>query len=171
MKEINKAIPKNAALKDILKLAPSCDCEDCRHGCKVGSGFLVEDVKKIAMFLKITEDELKEQYLEEVSLFNKKMLRPKHGRPYGKCVFFDDGCRIHAVKPLQCRISMGCKNGEELNIWFMLNYLIDPYDPESIRQFALYLESGGKTLEGGRLEEIVPDKKLLKKILSYEILK
>ena len=41
-------------------------------------------------------------------------------------------------------------------------------DAESVRQFAIYLKSGGKTLEGAKLENFVPDKERLKKILSFE---
>ena len=53
----------------------------------------------------------------------------------------------------------------------MLNYFVNKNDPESIRQFAAYLKSGGKTLPGGRLEDFIPDKKKLKKILNYDILR
>lgn len=53
----------------------------------------------------------------------------------------------------------------------MLNYLVNKDDPESIRQYSTYLKSGGKTIEGGKLEELVPDKEKLKKILSFEQLR
>lgn len=144
----------------------------------MGSGFLAEgDAQKLAAFLKISEEDCKKKYLEEVQLFNKIMYRPKIKRqrlfgkkPYGQCIFFDrnKGCTVHAAKPLQCKVAMGCKEyGEELMIWFMLNHIIDVDDPESIRQYAAYLKTGGKTLSGGTLEELVPDKEKLKKILEY----
>ena len=171
-------ITKDTPLKDILKLAPPCNCNACQQGCKTGSGFLAgDDIKNLSKHFNLTEEEFKEKYLEEVDLFNKKMYRPKilrNGKPYGKCIFFDPniGCTVHKVKPLQCKIAMGCKDyGEDLIAWFVLNHIIDPNDPESVRQFAQYLKSGGKTIEKGGLSDLVPDKQKLSKILSYEILK
>lgn len=169
-------ITRETSLKEILKFAPVCSCESCKHGCRVGSGILAKnDSRKIAKFLNLSEDILKKKYLEQVEMFNKVFFRPKilrQGKPYGKCIFFEDKCTIHKVKPLQCRITMGCKPyGEELSLWFMLNYIIDKDDAESIRQFALYLKSGGKTLRGGELKDFVPDRKVLNKILGYKILR
>lgn len=136
------------------------------------------DAKRLAKFLDVSESDLKKGFLEEIELFNKKLLRPRlireKGKPYGKCVFFDDkkGCTVHEVKPLECRTSIQCKDyGEELSIWFMLNHAVDPNDAESIRQYAKYIKSGGKLIPGASLEEIVPDKERLRKILSYEIMK
>ena len=159
---------------EILSLGHNC--RQCGHCCSHGSGFLVgEDAKEISKHLKITEEELKQKYLEEKELFNTKLLRPKlitKNKPYGKCIFLKDKiCSIHKVKPFQCRIGNCSEDGEELSIWFTLNYLVNRDDPESIRQYAAYLISGGKTLEGGQLEELVPDKEKLKKILSFERLK
>lgn len=169
-------LTKNTPAKDVLKLAHPCKCEACNNGCKYGSGFLAdEDIPKIAKHLEITEEVLKKEFLEEAEKFNTKKLRPKilrKGKPYGKCAFFNEeiGCRIHEAKPLECKISMGCKDyGEQLSLWFMLNHFVDETDAESIRQFAAYLKSGGKTLEGAGLEDFVPDKEKLRKILSYEM--
>ena len=138
------------------------------HGCSV--------CIKECQFNKFEYEELKKKFLEEVDKFNTKKYRPRILRkdvPYGKCIFFDEsnGCKIHAVKPLECRISMGCKPyGEQLSLWFMLNHFVNENDPESVRQFAAYLKSGGKTLEGAELENLVPDKRKLRKILSFETL-
>ena len=126
--------------------------------------------------MNITEKELKENYLEEVEKFNTKLFRPKilrKNNPYGKCIFFNEkiGCKIHEVKPLECKISMGCKPyGEQLSLWFVLNHFVNKQDPESIRQYAAYLKSGGKALQGAKLDELVPDKEKLRKILSFEML-
>lgn len=134
-----------------------------------------DDLKNIVRFLGVKEEEVKEKYLEEKELFNTRLLRPKlktNDKPYGKCVFlYDKKCKIHEVKPLQCKVGNCNEYGEELSIWFMLNYLINKDDPESIRQYAAYLKSGGKTIAGGKLEELVPDKEKLKKILNFEELK
>ena len=171
-------LTRSTPLKKVLELAPPCKCSACSHGCTMGSGFLVEsDIPKIAKFLNVSEEELKKQHLERVELFNKTMWRPKlerKNKPYGKCTFYGEkeGCKIHKVKPLQCKVSMGCKeHGEELNVWFVLNHIVNEHDPESIRQYAQYIEAGGKTIPGGTLKELVPNKKLLKKILEYKILK
>ena len=152
------------------------ECRQCAHCCSHGSGFLIgNDKKNIAEFLKITEKEFKEKYLEEKELFNTKLSRPKlktNDKPYGECVFLQDKkCKVHTVKPFQCRVGNCNEHGEELSQWFMLNYLVNKDDPESIRQYAAYLKSGGKTIPGGKLEELVPDKEKLKKILNFERLK
>ncbi|MBW2976340.1 YkgJ family cysteine cluster protein [Candidatus Woesearchaeota archaeon] len=172
-------LAKNTPLKEVLKLANPCKCEACTNGCRYGSGFLDgKDISKIAKYLGIAEDALKKEFLEEIEKFNTKKFRPKilrkGSKQYGNCIFFDEkrGCKIHEVKPLECRISMGCRPyGEKLSLWLMLNYFVDENDPESVRQFAAYLKSGGKTLEDAKLESLVPDEKKLRKILSFELLK
>lgn len=171
-------IKKNTPLREILKLVNDCDCKECESGCNFGSGiFIGREKERAAKFLGISEEELKKKYLEETEEFNKKFLRPRIKRgekPYGHCIFFHKKkkCTIHNTKPMQCRLSMSCKPyGEDLMVWFMLNYFIDKDDPESIRQFASYLKSGGKTLEGGQLNDFVPDNDKLKKILEFKILK
>ncbi|MBW2965815.1 hypothetical protein KY342_01785, partial [Candidatus Woesearchaeota archaeon] len=122
-----------------------------------------------------TEKELQEKYLEEKELFNTKLSRPKpktNNKPYGECAFLSDKkCKIHQVKPLQCKVGNCSEYGEELTVWFDLNYFVNEDDPQSIREWKLYLDSGGKTIKGGELKDLVPDKKILKKILSYEVLK
>lgn len=168
-------ITKATPLRVVLEIAK--ECEKCGHCCKFSSGALVDnDIKSIAEFLGIDEKTLIKDYLEEVEKFNTKRLRPKIIRgklPYGCCIFYDpkQGCKIHPVKPLECKVRNCGPYGEELSIWFMLNYWVNPNDPESIRQFSIYLKTGGKTIPGGTLEELVPNKKRLKKILSYEVLK
>ena len=172
-------ISKNTPLKEVIMLAPPCRCEACSHGCKYGSGLLAKGYeKKLASFLKISEKELKEKFLEETERFNTKLLKPKLVRKdkeaYGQCIFYDNerGCTVHDAKPLECKTSMGCRDyGEELSIWFMVNHAVNPNDPESIRQYAQYIKSGGKIISGASLQELVPDKNKLKRILNYEILK
>lgn len=166
-------IAKNTKLSDVLKIGEKCD--KCGHCCRHGAGALFgDDIKSIAKFLGITEDELREKHLEEIEKFNTKLHRPKtkkNSKPYGVCVFYNNGCTIQPVKPLECRTGNCSEHGEQLSLWFMLNHFVNPNDPESVRQYATYLKSGGKTLPGGELEEIVPDKKKLRKILSYEVLR
>lgn len=170
-------IRKDMPVSALLPLAPACKCDACSHGCTVGSGFLVdEDIPKLAQFLHISEEELKTSRLEEVEKFHTKRFRPrleKNQYGYGKCTFYDEkrGCTVHEAKPLHCRIAMGCKEyGEDLDKWFHLNHFVNADDPESIRQFASYLDAGGKTLPGGELKDIVPDPERLKRILAYTIM-
>jgi Fe-S-cluster containining protein len=168
-------ISTKTPLKDVMKLVE--DCKKCGHCCKYSSGHLVEgDMKKIAKFLGISEKKLKKDFLEENEKFNTKLHRPKLIRkgslPYGECVFYSEkeGCTIHPVKPLHCKIG-GCgKHGEDLHLWFTINYFVNADDPESIRQWATYLKTH-PTIPGGKLEELVPDKEKLKKILSFEVLR
>lgn len=175
MEKIN--LTKSTPVEEVLKLSNPCKCESCTVGCRHGSGFLVkEDIPRIAKFMGITEEVLKKDFLEEVEKFNTKKYRPKilrKNKPYGKCIFFDGeiGCKVHEVKPLECKISMGCKDfGENLSLWFMLNHFVNKDDAESVRQYASYLKTSGKTLRGAELKDLVPDKEKLKKILSLEIL-
>jgi len=172
-----KELAKDTHVNEVLKLTNPCKCEACTVGCRHGSGFLEDgDIPRLAKFMGITEEVLKKEFLEEVEKFNTKRFRPKilrKDKPYGKCIFFDEniGCKVHEAKPLECKISMGCKSfGEDLSLWFMLNHFVNKDDAESIRQFASYLKSGGKTLDGASLNDLVPDKEKLRKILSLEIL-
>ena len=175
-KNRNVKLIKNSPVNEVLKLAHPCKCEACTVGCRHGSGFLAdEEIPRLAKFMNISEEVLKKEFLEEIEKFNTKKYRPKiirKNRPYGKCIFFDEeiGCRVHEAKPLECKVSMGCKPyGEQLSLWFMLNHFVNKDDAESVRQYASYLKSGGKTLEGAELKDLVPDKEKLRKILELEI--
>ena len=167
---ISKKTPK----EKILELGD--ECKMCGNCCKYSSGYLAEDdMIKIARFMRITVDELKEKFLEEKDAFNTKVWKPKQlkgSKPYGKCIFYNEqvGCTIHEVKPLHCRIGNCNIYGEQLNQWFMLNYLVNPDDPESIRQWRIFLTQN-EPIPGGSLNELVPDKEKLKMILNYEVLR
>jgi len=151
------------------------DCKKCGHCCSHGTGMLIpEDIPRIARLLGISEDELKERCLEEVEMFNTKAWKPRTAKkPFGKCVFLakSNECSIHVAKPFQCVI-MNCRHDAEQAVqWFYLNYLVNPGDPESVRQWASYLKHKEWVIEGGNLQELVPDEERLKKILSYDIVK
>ncbi len=164
-------IKKETPLQVVKKLGEPC--ERCGHCCQYSSGFLAgDDVRRISGYLGIGEDELKKRFLEKSEKFNTHRYRPKlirDGKPYGRCIFYENGCKIHAVKPLQCRINNCSEHGQQLALWFMLNYFVNSKDPESIRQYDVYLRSGGKTLPGGEIDKLVPDKEKLAKILKFEI--
>lgn len=161
LKSSYKMITKNTELKEILELGK--ECSQCGHCCKYGSGFLADDdLKNIAEHLKMKKEDVKEKYLEEVTLFNTARLRPKtvkKGKPYGKCVFYDEKCTIHEVKPLQCRTGNGCNGfSEDLDAWFKLNFFVNSDDPKSLKEWNIYLESGGHTIDGGKIEDLKEEK-------------
>jgi Fe-S-cluster containining protein len=170
---ISKSTPEHVA----VKMGGECTCKHCTNGCKFGSGmFKKGEEKKLARHLSVSEEELYEKYLEEIELFNTKLFKPKtikKDKPYGKCIFFDDEkelCKIYPVRPLLCKVATGHEHGQQMYSWFILNHLVNPEDPESIRQYSTYLKFK-KTIPGGKLHELIKDKDKLKKILSYEILK
>lgn len=153
-------------------LAAGSVCDKCGHCCSYGSGALAgNDLQWISNFLNITGKKLKQDYLEEVERFNTKRLRPKmireKGKTHGRCIFLENSlCSIHPVKPTECRIGTCGPEGEKLSIWFTLNYFVDENDPESVRQWAVYLKTH-PSIPGGELEELVPDKDRLRRMLNY----
>ncbi len=171
-------INASATAETLIKLSPACSCAACQHGCRFGSGVLADhDVRNIARHLRITEKELKETYLEETERFNTRRWRPrlqgKEGKPYGRCVFFDEKakCTIHPVKPLECRISSGCRPHAELaSVWFTFNHFVNKDNAESLRQWHVHqqlMEKQGTFLKGTRLSDIVPDTKERENIVGY----
>jgi Zn-finger nucleic acid-binding protein len=153
---------------ELQKLISPCRCAACENPCRYGSGAMTDaDVKRLAKHLGKKEDEVKEEFLDEITKFNTTLHRPKLERkndlPYGKCIFFDEkeGCKVHEAKPTECRIAMGCKEyGEDLITWFNLRNYLDPKDDESVRQYRSYVESGGKVLEGAQLDKIASQERL-----------
>ena len=174
-KEGNMKITKDTPEKEIRKLGEKC--EQCGKCCTYGSGFMMEsEVARIAAFLKIPKEKFIKDFLEETEIFHTMLykIRPvkKKSEPYGPCMFLDNNlCRIHQVKPLHCIIGNCSVDGDDLHVWFITNYCLNIYDPESIRQYASYLETGGRLLEGAELEKLFPDKAKLKRILDYDIIR
>jgi len=128
------------SLKEVLKNQEPC--KQCGKCCEYGSGFLIEeDAKKIAEFLNISEEKLKEKYLETVWIYNKEMLRPKFEKPYGECIFFKKKkCVIHKVKPLHCKVVCCGNKGKENDIWFRLNYIVDKKDKHSMNEWKEFVK-------------------------------
>ena len=167
-------VTKETPLKVVIELGK--ECSRCNRCCNLDSGIVLEeDIPRIAKHLKMTEKKVKSDQLVEHETYNTKCFKFKQikdGKPYGRCTMLDKkGCKIHDVKPLHCKVcSVKSAHGEALSQWFALNHLVDKNNPESIRQWAVFLEYN-KPIPGGRLEELVPDKEKLRKILSFEILK
>ncbi|MGM5482161.1 MAG: YkgJ family cysteine cluster protein [Nanobdellota archaeon] len=169
-------ITSKTSAEHIKKLAENC--ERCGHCCSYGSGFFMpDDIDRISWHLGFKKTHFISEFLEEKTIFNTKVYKGRINptsakKPFGPCVFYDknEGCIIHEVKPFHCRISMGCgEYGEYIATWFSLNYLVDPNDPESIRQWSHYLKTH-PTIPGGELHHLVKDKKKLNQIMNYELL-
>lgn len=166
-------ITKETTKEAVLNLAK--ECKKCGNCCKYGSGFILqEEIKQIAGFLNISEEKFKEKYLEKQTLFNKKIHKFKTkatNKPYGECIFLKNNiCKIHDVKPLNCKIASCNEYGEELNEWFIVNHLLDIEDPVAIREWASRLKSK-PTIPGAELNELVPDEKHLNRILNYQLVR
>lgn len=171
-------IRKDTPASEILRLTPPCRCTACMQQCTYGSGFATDDeLQKIAKHLGISENDLKEKLFEKRTLLNTTLHRPKTKtpeKPFGECIFFDkkQGCTIHEVKPLQCKLAMGCKEyGNETMTWFLVNHFLNPADPQSIREYATYIKTGGTVLAGAKLEDVCPNTELREQIISYKRLK
>ncbi|MFC1697322.1 YkgJ family cysteine cluster protein [Nanoarchaeota archaeon] len=164
-------IKKSTTKDEVLSL--NRPCFECTKCCEHDAGYLAdEDHKEMAKFLDISEEELKDKYLQEGTRFNTTRHKPKtikiKNKPFGKCVFLNEkGCVIHNVKPLHCRIGHCHQFSQQLTDWFNLNFFVNENDPESIRQWALYLENHN-CIDGGKLSDLIKDKEKLKKILNYE---
>ncbi|MBD3310713.1 hypothetical protein GF351_05850 [Candidatus Woesearchaeota archaeon] len=164
------AITRSTPEKEVLELGSQCS--QCGHCCRYGSGFVLKhEIKAMADLKGISEKKFRNEYLKEVRMFDTLMLRfrkiQQENRPYGRCVFLDkeNRCSIQEAKPLHCRIGNCSEHSQELSIWFMLNHAVDETNPNSIREWGIYLKTH-PTIPGGNLEELVPDKEQLKKMMD-----
>ncbi|MFO7711199.1 MAG: YkgJ family cysteine cluster protein [Candidatus Woesearchaeota archaeon] len=145
-------VKKQTPRETILELGK--ECRNCGRCCQYTSGYVLPaDIRPIAEYLGITEEELKDRYLEEVDVFNTALYKPKTKKPYGPCVFYEKGCSIHAVKPFHCRIGTCSKHGKAITEWFYLNYCVTD-NISSLRQWAARVKVI-PTIEGGRIDELV----------------
>jgi Fe-S-cluster containining protein len=118
-----------------------------------------EDHAPLARFLGISEEQLRERYLEPITRFGTTLFRTRprrQGKPYGPCIFFNEekGCTIHPVKPLECKVAHCSDRGEQHSIWFALNYFVNPADADSLREWELCLRLGCPTIPGGTIDEL-----------------
>jgi len=127
----------------------ACRCERCVSACRNDPGRLVPaDLKKIAAFLKISENELQAEYLVRIPAMNNGRIyflapaKIKAGHflvppgtivpdyyetEKGRCVFLtpEGSCMIHPVKPFECAAYMGCRH----------TFLGRPYKKRSVEEF------------------------------------
>lgn len=167
-------ITKDTPLETVKEFGK--ECTRCNRCCELDSAlFMEEDVKRVAKHFGMTREDFIEHFTVPHERFNTKLWKAKQikqGKPYGKCIFLDDqyGCSIHEIKPKYCQVcSTKSARGTELVLWFALNYLVNPNDPESIRQWAQYLHHH-PTIPGGELNNLVPDKDKLRRMLNHEML-
>ena len=98
----------------------SCECNTCRNACKSKPGwFLPSQIPTVAEFLKITEQELFDNYLcvdfykktdEEYYVLSPGLVSGPTGSmfptlPVGTCIFYKNKrCMIHPVAPHECQL-------------------------------------------------------------------
>lgn len=166
-------ITRNTKKEVALKLGKKC--KRCGKCCSFGAGFAqIDELSKIAEFLKISEDKLKKNYFDEKNIFNKKVYEPKLNKkdkmPFGSCIFMKENmCTIQDVKPLHCRVGNCNKYGEDMSEWYTVNYLVDINSPESIRQWKARVDLK-PTIKGASPLELVGNKEKLKEIIEYKII-
>jgi Fe-S-cluster containining protein len=165
-------ITKDTKEEEVLKLSEKCD--KCGKCCTFGSGFMLEnEIPRIASFLNTPKENFIKEFLEETEIFHTNIFkfktRKEPDKPYGPCMFLDNNlCKIHEVKPLHCRVGNCSEHGDDLHVWFITNYCLNIYDPESIRQYDSYVKTGGRLIPGAELNKLFPDKHKLKRILDYD---
>lgn len=89
-----------------------CSCEKCRECCTREPGwFLPDEVGQAAAYLKLRSEEFVLRYCEEHVEGGVMVISPARKPGKTECVFFgSDGlCRIHEVKPHECRKVYGCQ--------------------------------------------------------------
>ena len=165
-------LKKDTTADEVLKIGEKCN--KCGKCCMHGSGFVLDsEVSKIAAFLNMPKEKFAKEFIEESEIFHTTVFKFKslkeEGKPYGPCSFQKKSlCSIQEVKPLHCRIGNCGEHGDDLHVWFMLNYLLNVHDPESVRQYDSYIKTGGKILPGAELSRLFKDKVVLDSILSYD---
>jgi Fe-S-cluster containining protein len=126
----------------------SCGCEKCISACRRDPGRLVPaDLKRLASFLEIGEEELRRKYLVIIPARSShvRFLAPAkikasrflaapgtvvpgyYADEKGRCVFLtQDGlCRVHEAKPFECAAYMGCRH----------TFLGRPYKEKDVEAF------------------------------------
>ncbi len=80
-------------------------CTSCGHCCRHEPGYVFlspEDLTGLAKIKKISEQEFSIKYCRTVDLGIAKRLSLIE-TPENDCIFWDQGCTVYKVRPLQCR--------------------------------------------------------------------
>jgi len=110
----------NAAKPIVIGSRVSCACQSCKSACQNKPGwFLPGEAEKVAAFLKISLQQLFDDYLavdwysdsegKDYFPLSPAVVGNETGamfpyKPSGTCVFLDNGnCKIHPVAPYECQ--------------------------------------------------------------------
>jgi uncharacterized protein len=77
------------------------ECTQCGHCCTGAPGYVwvtVQDIYRIAEFLGMRERDFVRSYVRKV---NQRLSLIE--LPGGNCIFYDKGCKIYPVRPMQCK--------------------------------------------------------------------
>ena len=88
-----------------------CQCDKCQSLCLNEPGwFAPGEAEMAATYLGLSMEEFEANYLEHHLTEDVAVLAPKCQQRTGACIFFDNGsCKIHDVKPFECRKVYGCE--------------------------------------------------------------
>jgi uncharacterized protein len=84
------------------------ECTQCGHCCTGAPGYVwltIEEIYRIAEFLRIRERDFVKQYVRKV---DQRLSLVEF--PNGNCIFYENGCKIYPVRPSQCRTFPFWKN-------------------------------------------------------------
>lgn len=77
------------------------ECQSCGFCCTGAPGIVrvtIEDINRISDYISISSDELLQCYL-----YPYKNIFSIREREDGACLFYENGCRIYPVRPVQCK--------------------------------------------------------------------
>ncbi len=89
-----------------------CTCPKCQECCRREPGWFVPDeVPAAAEFLNLPEADFVARFCEKHAWEGVLAISPARKPGGTECVFLDDEglCRIHPVKPYECRKVYGCQ--------------------------------------------------------------
>ncbi|NPA10919.1 MAG: YkgJ family cysteine cluster protein [Epsilonproteobacteria bacterium] len=80
-------------------------CRECEGNCCIGeSGYIwvsPDEIRAIADYLNMDTEEFMDLYLKKAG-YRYSLKEEPYKNGY-KCVFFENGCKIYDVRPMQCR--------------------------------------------------------------------
>jgi Fe-S-cluster containining protein len=147
--------------------------KQCGKCCTHASGIVLpNEIKRIAKHLKMSEEKFRKNFLEPHERFHTIHHRIKQRRLHpsisGSCMMLNASgdCKIHVSKPLYCKVTTCEEHAHDAVIWFDLKHFVNPEDPQSVREWADYLHHG-RTIKGGELHHIVPNRRKLRWMLDF----
>ncbi len=80
------------------------ECQQCGHCCQGEPGYVFispEDIRRISIYLRLKPKLFLERYARRVNL-PWRCEYSLNEFDDGRCVFFDNGCKIYPARPVQC---------------------------------------------------------------------